>query len=291
MIEVFHYPNAPGPYLNQRKEHPGVFLDTCALRAISADPVLRDRFVAAIHSKGGTLIINKLSFSELANQDQRHATLVAALIERVYPRLYMQQWSPEKVIAAERAWFPGTSAGSPDADWNTLYAMMSLTPEFGGSFTFAFAYRHVKEFNEKVNLKDQCDALKKHYLKFMNDSWTEVSKTNKQTKFFASKPGRQELPAPTYPMLSALICLYSSNKNQKEDPNNGVDLLQATVPSAYSDFVVLDRGWCDRVNRAAKMVVDAGFTAPIAKAYSVRKHSLPKFFEALEAYVAEDASR
>jgi hypothetical protein len=64
MMELLNVDDGLGaPYrlVNQFKQAPSVYLDTCALRGLAQNPQQCERFVRAVRAKKGTLVLNMLS--------------------------------------------------------------------------------------------------------------------------------------------------------------------------------------------------------------------------------------
>ena len=83
---------------------PTVYLDHWAIRMFSDDLALQDRLVKALRSKGGTLLLSNISFSEFAvPSDARHAADAEDFIERLLPNIYLTDFALDKVLEQERS--------------------------------------------------------------------------------------------------------------------------------------------------------------------------------------------
>lgn len=82
---------------------PTVYLDHWAIRLFSDNRTLQDRLVNVLQSKGGTLLLSNISFSEFAAlSDPRHAADAEDFIERLLPNIYLTDFALDKVLERER---------------------------------------------------------------------------------------------------------------------------------------------------------------------------------------------
>jgi len=78
---------------------------------------------------------------------------------------------------------------------------------------------------------------------------------------------------PTLFVFTELLRALASEKGLAFTPNDGIDLLHASVPTAYGDFVLLDKSWTRRV-RDLKM--------PGHLLYAFAEPELDSFLDAFE---------
>jgi hypothetical protein len=101
-IEFFGTP--PEVRVRQSFISPTVYLDHWAIRLFSDDLDLQDRFVNALRTKGGTLLLSNISFGEFAApSDPRHAADAEDFIERLLPNIYLTDFALDKVLAQEHS--------------------------------------------------------------------------------------------------------------------------------------------------------------------------------------------
>ncbi len=100
-IEFFDSPE--GRSVRESFDSPTVYLDHWAMRMFSDDCALQDRFVAAVSSKRGTLLVSTFSMAELgAASDSRHITDAESFLERCLPNLFLTDFRLDEVMARER---------------------------------------------------------------------------------------------------------------------------------------------------------------------------------------------
>ena len=76
--------------IRQSFSDPLVYLDHWAVRVFSADDALGARFIAALHSAGGTWLFSQMNLSEFtAMRDLATAREVEQLIQRAFPHFYV----------------------------------------------------------------------------------------------------------------------------------------------------------------------------------------------------------
>ena len=263
---------------------PSVYLDTCALRDIAEDKTRCEQFVRVLLSKRGTLVLSALSVGEVSNQDPRHAAAIGALIDRVYPYLFFQEYDPFVVMQAERErWLDRQNKSAPDADCKYWPLIAAITPPFGGDGTFAEPYKHITEVR-KAGGDERIRRLGAYVLAEMESVQQKPEVRQRWRAYVRPNPKRKQPDWATKGLAGVMMLHFCADQKRKYTVNDGVDFFHAVVPAAYCDFIVLDKAWCTRVKQAAKAMEKALIEAPIAMTYSVS--DFDTFLADLERYEA-----
>ena len=79
-----------GVHVRQSFDSPTVYLDHWAIRMFSDEPSLQDRFVNALMSRCGTLLLSNTSLVEFARAtDARHCRDAEKFLERLLPNIFL----------------------------------------------------------------------------------------------------------------------------------------------------------------------------------------------------------
>jgi hypothetical protein len=72
-----------------------------------------------------------------------------------------------------------------------------------------------------------------------------------------------------------------TNPGYKFDDHDAMDLIRAAPAAVVGDFVLLDFGWCHRVQSAATRIRKAGIKGRVAQCFS--RKSVHEFLSAIES--------
>ena len=115
--------------INQSTVSPSIYLDHWALRAISEEKHIGDRFISIIKKNNGTLMISLLNLFEFSNDtDYNHAKEAEILIESLLPNIFFIEIDPFKVIDNENKLLNGASPFPPHSDRDFLKAFSLFKP-------------------------------------------------------------------------------------------------------------------------------------------------------------------
>ena len=103
-MPIEFFPTSSEVRVRQSFISPTVYFDHWAIRLFSDNLALQDRLVNALRSKGGTLLLSNISFSEFsAPSDPRHAADAEDFIERLLPNIYLTDFALDKVLEQEHS--------------------------------------------------------------------------------------------------------------------------------------------------------------------------------------------
>ncbi|MBI4245024.1 MAG: hypothetical protein HY606_13115, partial [Planctomycetes bacterium] len=88
--------------ITQQDSPPSIYLDNWALRHISEDGSLAQRFINCLKSRNGTLYISQMNLLEFSRvRDQRHVVEIETFLESISPQLFFIDVIPKNVIDRE----------------------------------------------------------------------------------------------------------------------------------------------------------------------------------------------
>src|SRR5882762_2611211 len=118
----------------QRDFSPTVYLDHWAVRELSEDEILANRFATALESRGGTLALswaNLVEFGKVVNEKQTR--MAESFIESNLPRVFFIEAEPFIVIGREDELLAGGPPAPPHADQEFLKLFVGLKPDSSDS--------------------------------------------------------------------------------------------------------------------------------------------------------------
>jgi hypothetical protein len=87
----------------QSFDFPAVYLDHWAVRRLSEDKQLGQRFSIALKARGGTLVVSQFNLAEITGPDDpRHADEAAAFFEAALPNVYFAMFNVQQAVNRER---------------------------------------------------------------------------------------------------------------------------------------------------------------------------------------------
>jgi hypothetical protein len=281
---MINFPVILGPngdsIVTQTNTHPAVYLDTWALRLFAeGEPALGRRFKEALLRARGTLMLSLLSFGEFtAFGDPRHARSVGIFVESINPHIFFSQFDPFQVIPIEYSTLAGQRNGTPAGDVRLLdlYAARRTGGRHPGiSDWFDFSA-------DRLQYRADIDAMAQRFLDGIEELRDRFKVESDFKKLALENVKASKLPRITQALLRALI--YQLNPTMKLGINDALDIAHFIVPSAYSDFVLLERRWYLRLTDAERLIRSVGIEAPIADRYMQQDDGVLKFLERLEAW-------
>jgi len=275
-IEFFDSPE--GRRVGQSFDSPTVYLDHWAMRLFSDNRPLQDRLVAALLSKGGTLLISTVSMAELGSaSDPRHIIDAAAFLERCLPHLFLTDLRLDKLRAREMN--EGTNATRfwPTADLAQLKLFGERSQAAGREFTmqgFAqMAYEHRTPINELIrsNAREMIEAVDRarsdpDYVRKARDAPLSESRSR------------------TMLIMGELLRGFILDSKSPMSENDAVDLLHAAMPLNCCDYVLLDGPWSERVAKMKLRLAKSPMVMPIAKCFYRRNDGINIFLADLERF-------
>ena len=267
-------------FARQRMESPSVYLDHWALRKISVDERMSARFVAALRSRGGTLVTSLISSGEFAGlQFEAEADAADRLLDALTPHLFFIWLEPFEVIAKEEELAAGVRRPHPAADDDAMQRFVELGPSpLAGKGLFKLMVANGSHIRPQMEDLGRGALIGIERLKHRYDTEPELRTAAHDA------PGPTNGVRSTLPLLQVLVRRFLKDRHERLDLNDGIDLLHTVVPAAYCDFVLLDRRWAAAVEEARRELERHGIETPVATVFSERKNGVERFLGRLEAF-------
>nr|WP_315205036.1 hypothetical protein [uncultured Albidiferax sp.] len=274
-----------GTRVRQSFISPTVYLDHWAIRLLSDDADLQERFVGLLLRKQGTLLLSNISFAEFARPDDRkHCIAAESFIERILPNIYFTDFAYDKLQAQEEAEPDNRRKFWPPADLPQLKLFAERAQEAPHGFTmhgFIAMARHLHMHLEPVT-KEVVQMIKGGIEAARNDPAYVLKARNllpndKRTR--------------SYVVMAELMREFYLDPSLKISDNDIIDLLHAALPVNCCDFVLLDGAWTNRVAKLKQRISQAGSVLTLANCYSRRDDGVSRFLADLESFAPDAPSQ
>lgn len=261
--------------LSCRLTQPVVYLDHCAVVEFSNQPELGQRFIDTLKKKYGTLLISSINFFEASGfQDLAQAQRIEGFLDRTLPNVYVADFMKDPGFFFEKG-SPEDEDG-PKKHW-LLEHMLDAARANMGTPTFRSMFTDVVKQN--TFFSKNFDDLKLTVAQAI-DSFRSDPERNQEGKKFTPTQAMY----PPYLLMVSLLRDTQLNLNQKFGPNDSIDFVHAVCSTVKSNFVFLDKQWCNRVNRAEQYLLNHNVSINIANRYWPSSVQLELFFRDLEQY-------
>lgn len=269
-----------GVHVSQSFDSPTVYMDHWAIRLFSDETSLQDRFVAALMSKGGTLLLSNVSFVEFAQaSDPKHCADAERFIERLLPNIFFTDFAFDKVLEQElkessnlRRFWP-----SPDLPQLKLFAERSRNELSRLTMRGFIAMTHPNR-DELIRSTDEVA----HGIITELEAARSSSDYAQRAKCTLPGEGRTR----TMVILGELLRNFILDQSASIPKNDMIDLMHTAMPVNCCDFVLIDGPWTERVNTMRQRLAQAGTNMPIARCFSKRKNGVGEFLADLESFSA-----
>lgn len=209
---------------------PAIYLDHWAIREISSNPELMDRFLLFFKTKG-TLLFSLANVLDISQTQGDSLERIKVFLEKVGLSWFPIEFNPSKVIAAEEQYQAGGPAPFFAAGFLEMYYPNIHGRELTLKTLVDLAY---EDGSLSPIVKNTLDDLVESF-SASRDLWnSEGRKRATTTTFTADQPTRF-----VYDGLMRLLFTEKSNLNR----NQIMDFFHATVSLAYADVVLLDKQW------------------------------------------------
>lgn len=257
---------------------PTVYLDHWAIRMFSDDLALQDRLVKALQSKGGTLLLSNISFSEFAvPSDARNAADAENFIERLLPNIYLTDFALDKVLEQERSEPNNAKRFWPSADLPQLklFAERAQDAPLGFTMRGFITLAHVNRAGITEVTTDVVHQVKCRF---------EAARADPAYVAKARAVQPNDNRPRTLVILGELMRGFHLDPAAPISDNDVVDLLHAAMPINCCDYVLLDGAWAERVEKMKQRIAKTGSTMPLAKCFSSRGQGVQAFLQDLETF-------
>ncbi len=220
---------------------PTIYLDQWALVRLSQGSDLHERFLKVFEQRRGTLLFSWTNVLDAAITSGGTTERIKGLLGAIREHWLPMEMNPFKVIRKEEKADPSSNTPCVSESFIktyiphmlegplTLSKALDLTQQDGGAAARANLARLKEEASEFVRDFRSRSAS--------DPAWLD-NYFPRQT-FDSARPTAFVFPE----LLRALI----GDRGMTFTPNDAVDLFHTTVPTAYSDFVLLDKNWTKRV--------------------------------------------
>lgn len=262
----------------QQLVSPAVYLDHWALRAVSEDSDLSDRFTRVLEARGGTLLLSWANIVEFPGLDEQAARKAEQFIDAQLPRLFFLELNPFEVVQRENALLAGGPPAPPHADLDLLRLVVGLRPSGVhpitclGMLAEVSAARSDSRERMQTVFVERLAALRTEYLEDI-DFRALVNRTR----------CGQTVPRGTAIVLREVVGGLLRDSSTPVTANDALDFFHTIVPVAYADFVLLDGRWRDQVDRLRVRLRRIGVEFPLATAFS-SGGAIERLMAALEAW-------
>jgi len=262
----------------QSFDSPTVYLDHWAIRMLSDDINLQSRFVYALKSKEGTLLLSNLSLMEFsAASDLRHCIDAENFFDRLLPNIYFTSFAIDELHERECAEIDNVKRFWPSADLHTLKFFVERIDDISNGNTMSgflsFSHENKDQF---FQLKNVVVNAVRNILKTLSDDASYISKAKNV------KPS--DARTRTYNILGELLRGFNLDSNSIMTDNDVLDLMHALVPLNCCDFVLLDGAWAERVDKMNRRMEKESINMHVGKCFSQRSNGVDLFLSDLEEF-------
>lgn len=240
-------------HVKQSFDSPTIYLDHWAIRLFSDDYNLQDRFVKALMSKNGTLLLSAISFAEFSEaSDPRHCTDAEKFLERLLPNIFLTDSALDKVLEREQS--------APLGFTMQGFVMLAHTHRVQLSEATKSTVQMVRDGLENAR-SDSSYVAKAHNL-LPNDK----------------RPR-------THVIFGELLRGFNLDSQAPITENDVIDMFHAVTSVNCCDYVLLDGPWMERVEKMKQRIAKTSISMPIAKCFTYRNNGVEAFLMDLEAFV------
>ncbi len=265
--------------VRQTFDSPTVYLDHWAIRMFTDDSILQNRFVNAIKSKSGTLLLSNISFAEFAvASDGRHSQDAENFVKRILPNIFLTDFAFDKILEQERAETDNVKRFWPSTD----LAQLKLFAER--------AYQASQNFSTIHGLFSLAHTNKDEINKLTAELVEQIKVSMQSQREDPSYVAKARITQPNDKRPRTIVILGELMRSFVLDPsaplkdNDITDMLHATMPVNCCDYVLLDGAWAERVEKMKRRIKKIGANMPLAKCFSIRNHGVEKFLCDLEDF-------
>lgn len=264
--------------LDQSLIRPVVYLDHWAVRRLSDDQPLQDRFVAALKKKAGTLLFSSQNLAEFCKvEDIDTARRAEVLLGRVLPDLYVADFTIDKGFATAEGGPAGVD--SPGEGWLVKEMVERAKLDPNSELT---VHRFV------TDVVTHRDALLPVFVD-MEAGIAAAINTSRQNPEVRDRARRyRPQPGETLQMIvqNELTREYYLDPASNFGPNDASDMVHAVASLIRADFALLDHAWCVKADRACRRLHGHRINRRLAQTFSGKANGLGEFFSQLESWAA-----
>lgn len=271
-----------GMHVRQSFVSPTVYLDHWAIRLLSDNLSLQNRFVSALKSKSGTLLLSTFSLMEFSGaSDPKHCLDAEIFFDRILPNIYFTDFAFDKVNERENAENDNVKRFWPPADLPTLkFIAEYASNDFKNMTTRGIVELSHENRDALLKLKTKISCGVRGILDSYRNDDLYVSKARK------ALPSNQRTRI--FVILGELLRGFTLDSNSNLTDNDVIDLVHAILPLNCCDYILLDGAWNERVKKMEKRLKNTAVYMPVAKCFSGRDNGMELFLSDLEKFDKAD---
>jgi hypothetical protein len=272
-----------GVHVRQSFDSPTIYLDHWAIRMFSDNPNIQDRFVNALMSRRGTLLLSNMSFAEFAQAtDARHCRDAENFLERLLPNIFLSNFYLDEVLKQEQLAPNNIKRFWPPADLPQLKFFAERAQDAPLGFIMHGLFDQVHIHRDKL-----CKTIASVARNIVNGLETVRKDSDYIRKAKKSVPSNRR--PRTAIILGELIRGYTVDTASTITDNDAIDLIHAAMSVNCCDYVLLDGPWSERVEKMRQRIAKTGINMPIAKCFSKRDDGVDVFLADLETFSKTDS--
>ncbi len=256
---------------------PFVYLDHWAMRKISTNSVLSEKFRRSILDFEGTLAISWLNFLELSEvTDNTQLDAVGSFLDGIFPNICFVDVEPEKVIERENQMLMGQQT-DPHLDNKLLKRFFRVNKLSLRTPSFSNFVRAIRKD------QGQLAQMSRTFLINLTPTLQKARDLVKPNQSFSARAKKIPLGpnfvwATRYIYAETLLSLIRDDMPM--DSNHWRDLYHMVIPLAYCNLILLDSAWVARANMVKERLRKNGYTAEMAQVFC--QATLDKFWDAFK---------
>jgi hypothetical protein len=274
MIDLF---GAYSAAINQRPNRPLVYLDHWAIRDFSEDRLLLRRFISALKSKGGDLVVSSLNLTEFSASNVRDNCVAAeAFFDDVFPNIYLSHFDPYTLRAANSGGAFVYCRMNPTQDdelLRTIYGkgiFEQISRGFYGCLADIFRDREAVLANRNF-----------YASRFANSLYDLRNDERFMRKVRSHKPSIFKVEYVQEKLLYPFFARHKANW----DVNDSIDYMHLIFSLCSCDFVLIDSRWEAGVKSVLASAKRNGVPLRVANVYSKKGNGVLRFLDDLERFV------
>lgn len=271
-------------HVRQSFDSPTVYLDHWAIRLFSDDHNLQDRFVKALMSKNGTLLLSNFSFTEFSEaSDPRHCSDAEKFLERLLPNIFLTDSAIDKALERELNEPNNVKRFWPSADLPQLKLFAEREQSAPLGFTMhgfvMMAHTH------RVVLSE----VTKNTIQMVREAFEDARKDLSYVAKTRNLQPSDNRPR-THIIFGELLRGFILDSQAPITENDVMDMFHAVISVNCCDYVLLDGPWMERVEKMNQRIAKTSINMPIAKCFTHRSNGVEAFLTDLETFVKPEKS-
>jgi hypothetical protein len=270
--------------VSQRSAPPVVYLDHWALRAISQDETLADRFVRGLHARQGTLALSWANLSEFVRvRHEKQARQAERMLNQTFPRLFFLEVNPWIVIDREDELLAGALLDDPHEDSEFLRALLDSNAKSTAPFSAHDLFALLRD-DRLVRLTEEVAGT---FVRQITKLRAEMAVDPGLQAVARSLPKGPLLQRRTRLVLRELVRPLAADQGKRLTQQDATDFLHAVVPVAYCDLVLLDKQWAAQIEQIRARFRAADLDVPLAVVLTRGQDGIEELLRKLEGDVSQ----